>query len=198
MIAPLSVLHNWQREAVTFAPDLCLILLADAPDLQLAKVGPNDVVVASWDRMVRRSEELNGLRWQTVVLDEAQAMKNAVTKRAQAAFALNAEFRIALTGTPVENRTSELWSLMRAAVPGLLFGSWDEFRDRFAGPIERDGDPWARQSLARLVRPFLLRRLKRDVAPELPARTEIELEVVLSAPERTLLRGSPPVGSAKH
>jgi SNF2 family DNA or RNA helicase len=120
-----------------------------------------------------------------VILDEAQAIKNALTRRARAVRGLDAEIFVALTGTPVEDHLGELWSLMRVVTPGLL-GSWEHFRDRFAGPIEMARDRGRAAALARLVRPFLLRRTKAEVAPELPPRTEMERYVELSAAERWL------------
>ena len=119
------------------------------------------------------------------MLDEAQAVKNAQTHRARAARSLRAEFRVALSGTPLENHLGELWSLFATVFPGLL-GSWDQFRDRFASPIERGQDPEARAALARVIRPFLLRRTKQEVARELPARTEIVVPIALSEQERAL------------
>ena len=185
VVAPLSLVHNWQREADKFAPTLRLRPLHDLDDGDLQDLKSGDVVVSSWDRMVRRIDQLTAIQWATLVLDEAQALKNAATKRAQCAFQLQAGFRMALSGTPVENRTAELWSVLRAAVPGLL-GSWEDFRDRFAGPIERSNDPTARSALARLIRPFVLRRRKAEVAPELPPRTEIRLDVEQPQEERAL------------
>jgi SNF2 family DNA or RNA helicase len=120
------------------------------------------------------------------VLDEAQAIKNAGTRRARAAQALAADFKLALTGTPVENRLGELWSIMAFANPGLL-GSAEQFNTRFAGPIERDGDAQASRRLRRLVAPFLLRRTKAEVLADLPPRTEIVHEVVPGTRERALL-----------
>jgi SNF2 family DNA or RNA helicase len=119
------------------------------------------------------------------VVDEAQAVKNPDTARARALRAVKADARVALTGTPVENRLSELWSLYALLFPGLL-GSRESFRARFAAPIERDKDPHARAALARVVRPFLLRRTKAEVARELPARIETVVPVSLSAGERRL------------
>ena len=185
VVAPLSLLHNWQREGAKFAPTLRFVALAEADAAQVAALGPSDVLLSSWDRMVRRIDNLKARPWPTLVLDEAQAVKNATTRRADAACQLNAGFRMALTGTPVENRTAELWSVVRTAVPGL-FGSWEAFREQYAGPIERSGDATARQALARVLRPFILRRLKRDVAPELPARTDIDIDIELSKEEFAL------------
>jgi len=186
VVAPTSVGFNWVREAERFAPELSLRLFRGKghEDL-LTGLGPGDVVVTSYDLVGRYLDRLAGQHFSTLVLDEAQAIKNPDTQRAQAVFALSAGFRVALTGTPLENRTGELWSLFRAVAPGLL-GSARSFRDRFALPIERDGDGAARARLARLVRPFILRRLKAVVAPELPPRTEVRVDVPLSRAERAL------------
>ncbi|MEL6109016.1 MAG: DEAD/DEAH box helicase, partial [Planctomycetota bacterium] len=122
-------------------------------------------------------------QWTTLVLDEAQFIKNAQTKTSRAIRDLDADWRVALSGTPLENHLGELWSLMRTISPGLL-GSWDRFRNRFADPIERHKDAERRNSLAQLVRPFILRRTKDTVLDELPPRTEITLQAHLSAEER--------------
>jgi superfamily II DNA or RNA helicase len=185
VVAPTSVAANWIREASRFAPGLRTVPYREDRAGALASLGPGDVVVTSYGLVARDAEELGAVRFATLVLDEAQAIKNPGTQRARAVLGLAADFRLALTGTPVENRLAELWSLFRALVPGLL-ASWERFRDRFAGPIERDGDPDARAALARVVRPFILRRLKSEVARELPARTEVQVEVTLSPPEREL------------
>ncbi len=110
--------------------------------------------------------------WHTVVADEAQAIKNAAAKRSLAVFDLAADFRLALSGTPVENRLAELWSIMRFANPGLL-GTSARFNERFATPIERDRDRDAQHLLQRLIAPFVLRRTKAQVLQELPPRTEL-------------------------
>lgn len=183
VVAPLSLLHNWQQEAARFAPDLQVLQLHELDSLDALQ--PGQLVVASWDRMVRRLDALRGQQWATLVLDEAQNAKNANTQRAKAAAELPRVFCIALTGTPVENRTSELWSLFSLAVPGLL-GGWAWFRDTFATAIEQRRDKAVRNRLAQRIGPFLLRRLKRDVAPELPPRTEVQLDITLSDEERAL------------
>jgi SNF2 family DNA or RNA helicase len=119
------------------------------------------------------------------VVDEAQALKNPSTRRARAARQLNAGFRIALSGTPLENHLGELWSVFTIVFPGLL-GSWEQFRERFASRIERSQDPEASMALSRVLRPFLLRRTKQEVARELPPRTEIQVPVALSEEEWNL------------
>jgi len=130
-------------------------------------------------------EELAKVQWATLVLDEAQRVKNATTKTSQALSQLKAGWRMALTGTPIENNLSELWSLFRLVSPGLL-GTMDHFRERWSKPIEADGDATARAGLARKIRPFVLRRVKSEVADFLPPRTDVRRDVTLSEPERAL------------
>ena len=153
---------------------------------QVQALGAGDVLVCSYGLLQLDGDILAGRHWHNAVLDEAQAIKNAATRRARAAFALTADFRLALTGTPVENRLGELWSIFAFANPGLL-GSADQFSQRFAGPIERDGDPQASRRLRRLIAPFLLRRTKTEVLSDLPPRTEIVHSVVPGSRERALL-----------
>ena len=190
VVAPTSVGFGWLREAARFAPNLRVRAWrgADRVRAGLADLGPGDVLVTSWDLLSRDADPKDGLAsvpFATFVMDEAQAIKNADTARAKAAATIQAGFRLALSGTPVENRVSELWALFRVIAPGLL-GSWPRFRARFGVAIERDGDDQRRRALSQLIRPFLLRRLKRDVAKELPPRTDIVLEVELSAEEQRL------------
>ena len=153
---------------------------------QVQALGPGDVLVCSYGLLQLDGDILAARDWHCAVLDEAQAIKNAATRRARAAFTLKAGFRLALTGTPVENRLGELWSIFAFANPGLL-GSADQFGQRFAGPIERDGDPQASRRLRRLIAPFLLRRTKTEVLSDLPPRTEIVHTVVPGSRERALL-----------
>jgi superfamily II DNA or RNA helicase len=184
VVAPTSVAFNWQREAERFAPALRVRPYRGA-ERSAAGLAPGDVLVTSYAVLARDAEALAAVEFATVVLDEAQAVKNAETLRARAARDLQAGFRLALTGTPVENRLAELWSLFRIIAPGLL-GSAERFRDRFVAPIERDRDEGRRRALARIVRPFLLRRTKAEVAPELPPRTEVTRLIDLSRGERRL------------
>jgi superfamily II DNA or RNA helicase len=186
VVAPTSVCANWVAEARRFAPKLNVTLFRESDRAgAVAALGPGDVLVASYGLLVLDLERFKGKRFATLVLDEAQAVKNAGTRRARAAREVDAAFRVALSGTPVENHLGELWSLYRIAFPGLL-GSWETFRRRFAVPIERDRDPARGRALAATLRPFLLRRTKAEVARELPRRTEITVPVALSAPERRL------------
>jgi SNF2 family DNA or RNA helicase len=184
VLAPTSVTLNWVDELRKFAPSLRPVIYAEQADRAhcLATLGKRDILIASYGLLVRDIDQLAGVTFSTLVIDEAQALKNATTQRAKAARRLLAGFRIALSGTPFENHLGELWSLFSVVFPGLL-GSWEQFRDRYAIPIERDQDPRAREALARVIRPFLLRRTKADVAQELPARTEIEVPISRSTAE---------------
>ncbi|QLF93822.1 DEAD/DEAH box helicase [Pseudomonas sp. ABC1] len=179
VVAPTSVALNWKAESNRFAPTLQL------RDYQrqrsLDALGPRDLVIVSYGLLQQDSEAFATIRWSSVVLDEAQAIKNAQSKRSQAAMALQADFRLVATGTPLENHLGELWNLFRFINPGLL-GSQDSFAQRFANPIE-NGEAGARRALRQLIQPFILRRLKSQVLDELPARTEITYKVPLSDDE---------------
>ena len=180
VIAPTSVLGNWAREAARFRPDL-RVTLFHGPRRQL-DVGA-DVVITTW-AVLRLDRERLAERWTTVLFDEAQAIKNPESQTAEAARAVDADLRLCVTGTPIENRLDELWSAMHVANPGLL-GSRRSFRERFSGPME-SGSRTARDSLRRRIRPFTLRRKKVEVAPELPSRTDVVLRCALGDRERSL------------
>jgi SNF2 family DNA or RNA helicase len=186
VIAPTSVCMNWISEAARFAPTLNPIQLGSGDrQKQLDQLQPFDLLVCSYGLLQQEevAEMLANIEWQTIVLDEAQSIKNFATKRSQAAMKLKAGFKIITTGTPIENHLGELWNLFRFINPGLL-GSLESFNQRFANPIERSQDEEARQRLKRLIQPFILRRTKNQVLSELPSRTEILLQVELS-PEET-------------
>ena len=170
VVAPTSVEGNWRAEAARFAPSLDTWTHRGRRDWHTPP-GASSVVIVSYGLLVADQVKLCGVPWATVVLDEAHAIKNPDTARARAAQALSAGFVLALTGTPVENRVQELWSLLQVTTPGLL-GSRARFREDFVIPIEREGDRERRARLSALIRPFVLRRRKAEVAPELPARTE--------------------------
>ncbi len=176
VVAPTSVAGNWADEATRFAPTLRVQLLSGAPG-DLSAAGAFDLVIVSYALFALHAEAFTALTWATAVLDEAQSIKNPDTQRARAAFALKANFRLLTTGTPIENRVLELWSLMNFANPGLL-GSQASFERRFARPIASDPDGPAMRQLRELVRPFVLRRTKREVLTELPPRTEVVHEVI--------------------
>jgi superfamily II DNA or RNA helicase len=184
VLAPTSVGFNWMEEAERFAPSLRFHLYADVPNRSaiLERLTSQDVLVLSYGLLTRDCERLSKVQFATVVFDEAQALKNAGTHRARAARELKGDFKVALSGTPLENHLGELWSLCRIVFPGLL-GSWEAFRSRYANPIEKKLDPTAGPALGRVLAPFLLRRTKSQVARELPERTDIRVPVVLSAEE---------------
>ncbi len=186
VLAPTSVCTNWLEEAARFAPTLKARRFGPGDRQQmLDRAGPFDLIVCSYGLLQTESERLAAVTWTSVVADEAQAIKNPQTKRSKAAMALQADFRMIATGTPIENHLGELWNLFQFINPGLL-GSLERFNQRFAAPIEQQGDRAARQRLKQLIRPFILRRLKSDVLTELPPRTEITLHVELSDEEIAL------------
>jgi len=184
VVAPTSVGFNWVREAEKFAPDLKVSLYreTDRGDF-LTTVGAGDLVVCSYGLVLRDAEKLAQVKWNTLVLDEAQAIKNARSKTASAIQAIPAEWTVALTGTPVENHLGELWSLFHSISPGVL-GGWEQFRKRYAVAIERNNCAEAGQQLRDRIRPFILRRTKKEVLKDLPPRTETNLYVDLSPAER--------------
>ncbi len=181
VVCPTSVFPNWQAELARFRPDLRVCAYHGAGrTLDPAA----EVVLTTYALLRLDAEKLTPRRWNLLVVDEAQTIKNPDSQIARAAYALEADTRIALSGTPVENRLDELWSLMHFCNRGLLGGRRD-FEDRFARPIaEGSGD--AGEELRRKIKPFVLRRHKRDVAPELPPRTESVLRVALDDREREL------------
>ncbi|MFN7842615.1 MAG: SNF2-related protein [Pirellula sp.] len=184
VIAPTSVGSNWLRETEKFAPSLSAKLYRDHDRQSLIdSAGPGDIIITSYQLLQRDVERFTARSWYTLVLDEAQFIKNFQTKTAQAVRQIDSDWRVALSGTPLENHLGELWSLMRTVSPGLL-GSWDRFRKNFAEPIERLGDRERLQALGRVVRPFILRRTKKEVLSELPERTEVVRFAELSDAER--------------
>ena len=183
VVAPTSVGFNWRKEIARFAPTLNPTLVSEADRAAMFdNLGPRDVVICSYGLLHHEAERLQSQPWHTVILDEAQAIKNTATKRSQAAMKLDAGFRLIMTGTPLENHLGELWNLMQFINPGLL-GSLEMFNKRFAIPIERDQCRATRQRLKKLIQPFILRRTKTQVLDELPSRTEITLQVDLSDEE---------------
>jgi superfamily II DNA or RNA helicase len=181
--APMSVGFNWIQEAQRFAPTLRVQLFgAGDRDACLRDLGPRDVIVVSYGLLQGEAERFQAQEWSTIILDEAQAIKNTATKRSQAVMGLRADFRLAMSGTPLENHLGELWNLFQFINPGLL-GSIEAFQNRFAIPIERDGDQDAKRQLKRLINPFILRRTKTQVLEQLPSRTEITLHVELTPEE---------------
>ncbi len=183
VLAPTSVCFNWEIEARRFAPTLNPLIFGTGNRAEfIESLAPFDLVICSYTMFQQEADLLTGVAWQTAVLDEAQAIKNMTTKRSQAAMQLKAGFRLATSGTPVENRLDELWNLFRFLNPGLL-GSHTSFSTRFAIQIEKHGSKPARTLLKRLIRPFILRRTKSQVLEELPPRTDILHRIELSREE---------------
>lgn len=180
VVAPTSVIFNWANEAARFRPSLTTNIYHGS---KRALDEGADLVITSY-ALLRLDPLLTERAWDTVILDEAQAIKNPGSQVAQAASRLRAEFRLTLTGTPVENRLEDLWSQLNFSNPGLL-GTLEDFRERYAQPIT-DGKPGVAARLRERTRPFILRRLKRDVAKELPPRTDVVLRAELSPAERDL------------
>ncbi|MDA1229882.1 MAG: DEAD/DEAH box helicase [Planctomycetota bacterium] len=185
VIAPTSLGFNWQRECERFTPSLTPIVFRDIDRLDLKNhVGDGDVVICSYGLALREAEVLKDIKWGTMILDEAQNIKNSNSKTAAQIRTFQADWKVALTGTPMENHLGELWSIFHTVAPGVL-GSWEQFRKRFAAPIEKDRNSDRREGLAQVIAPFILRRSKAEVLKDLPERTETNLMVDLSAEERT-------------
>ncbi len=184
---PRSLLENWAREAARFTPDLRVLIHADGERSRRAGTAFEEyhLVLTTYGVMLRDLEMFKQYRFHYLVLDESQAIKNPDSQSARAARLLKGDHRLALTGTPVENSTEELWSLFAFLNPGQL-GSAETFRDQFAMPIQRNQDEAAVNTLRALVHPFILRRTKEQVTPELPPRTERLIYCEMSAPQRKL------------
>jgi superfamily II DNA or RNA helicase len=186
VVAPTSVCANWAREARRFAPELEVIEYQGEARSglleRLREPGSGRLVICSYALLLQDQAKLTEPLWGSAVLDEAQFIKNSQSLRAQAAFRLQAKQRIAATGTPVENHAADLWSIFHFINPGLL-GDFADFNRRFVKPIERDGADAPEEQLSRVIQPYVLRRLKRDVLTELPPVTELSHEVELSRDE---------------
>lgn len=184
VVAPASVCRNWIKEIEKFAPDLEPILFSESDRKQSVKqASAHQVLITTYGLLQTESELFESRLFETIVLDEAQAIKNSNAKRSKAAMKLNGNFKIITTGTPIENHLGELWNLFRFINPGLL-GTLKGFRERFAIPIEKERNIATQQQLQLLIRPFILRRHKKEVLKELPEKTEIVLNVNLSEEEQ--------------
>jgi superfamily II DNA or RNA helicase len=195
VVCPMSLVGNWQREAERFTPGLNLHVHHGADRLSgeelAAALNASDLVITTYALAARDQEALGQVEWARVVCDEAQNIKNAATRQARAVRALPAQARIALTGTPVENRLSDLWSIMDFVRPGLL-GPAERFRTKFAVPIERNGDEDAADRLKRLTGPFILRRLKTDktIISDLPDKLEMKVWCNLTPEQASLYQAT--------
>ncbi len=186
VITPTSLVGNWRRELQRFAPHLRVLELHGAGrHRRRSEVPDHDVVVTSYPLLVRDREALVGARFSMLVADEAQTLKNPRSQVHQAVKSLDADHRVFLTGTPIENNLDELWALFDLLVPGLL-GDAATFRGVFRQPIERDGNAARLDSLRARIAPFVLRRMKDQVATELPPKTEIVRAIELHGRQRDL------------
>ena len=186
VICPASVLGNWEREINRFGPTVP-VRRYHGGERHLEDVGDDEMVLATYGMVRRDRAALAEVAWGLVVADEAQQVKNPLSRTARELRAIPAAARIALTGTPVENRLTDLWAILDWTTPGLL-GSLDGFRQQVSIPVERHRDPEATEAFANLVRPFLLRRRKVDpgIAPDLPPKTETDQFVPLTTEQATL------------
>ncbi|HUW65206.1 MAG TPA: DEAD/DEAH box helicase [Spirochaetia bacterium] len=191
LVCPTSVVGNWEREAARFAPGLSVLVHhgpgRSAEDEFAALTADRHLVITSYAIVHRDIDKMLAVDWAGIILDEAQNIKNPGAARTRSIKRLAAGFRLALTGTPVENRLSELWSILDFANPGLL-GSANEFREKFALPIERYGDQHKAQKLKEIVQPFILRRLKTDphIIADLPEKQESKVYCSLTREQVTL------------
>ena len=191
LVCPTSVINNWQREARKFTPSLP-VMLHHGPSRERGEqfaqqAADHQIVITSYGTMTRDQEMLTSVDWRSVTLDEAQTIKNPVTRQAQAARSLPADYRIALTGTPVENHVGDLWAIMQFLNPGLL-GSQAEFKRRYFNPIQTGRDDEATAKLQKATGPFILRRLKTDpsIIDDLPDKRETKQYCNLTREQVTL------------
>ncbi|MBM3323388.1 ATP-dependent helicase, partial [candidate division WOR-3 bacterium] len=191
LICPTSVVGNWQKEAARFTPELPVMVhhgLTRAKGRNFTRdARRHAMVISSYALLHRDFEVLNQVKWAGVILDEAQSIKNPETKQARAARTLSADFRVAMTGTPVENNVGDLWSLMEFLNPGLL-GTQAEFKRRFFIPIQAEADPEAAARLKQVTGPFILRRLKTDksIIADLPEKLEMKVFCNLTREQASL------------
>lgn len=185
VIVPTSLVLNWRDELTRFAPSLNVKWLgqqgADRKEM-VENAKAFDILIITYGLLITEEKLLQSKEWTTIIMDEAHTIKNRETKMSKVAMQLQANFRLLLTGTPLQNHISEMWNLMQFANPNLL-GSFNEFNERFILPIERDHDKQRQQQLRRIISPFILRRTKSDVLSELPQKTEILRKVDLSPEE---------------
>ena len=189
IVAPTSVLTNWSAEAHRFTPDLKVVTIGDTLGRRGASlrevIAGADAVVTSYTLMRLDFDSYGAVPWSGLVLDEAQYVKNHQSKAYQCARRISAPFKVAITGTPMENNLMELWSLLSIAAPGL-FPNPERFREYYARPIEKQGNAELLAQLRRRIRPLIMRRTKEQVAADLPEKQEQVLEVELHPRHRRL------------
>ena len=184
VVSPASVLLNWQTEINKFAPSLNVLVFNSAENRQamLERAEAYDVVLSTYGLLMTEEKLFAEKKWNIAILDEAHTIKNRDTKTSKAAMKLDADFRIILTGTPIQNHLGEIWNLFQFINPGLL-GSLEQFTERFIQPITQYEDKEVQKRLRKIISPFILRRTKNEVLDELPSRTEIIKEIELSEAE---------------
>ena len=174
VVCPSSLYINWQKEIERFSKDIKTLIIsgnAEQREELIKTINDYDVIITSYDLLKRDIEQYKNYKFKYVIADEAQYVKNNNTKNAKALKELNSESRFALTGTPIENSLAELWSIFDFIMPGYLY-TYKKFKDEFETPIIKENDNEAMQRLQKIVAPFILRRIKRDVLKELPDKTE--------------------------
>jgi superfamily II DNA or RNA helicase len=186
VVVPTSLVPNWVNEAGRFAPRLEIVVLHGLKRHERRDdIAGAQLVITTYSVLARDIDWMRTIHWHLIVLDESQAIKNPEAKATRAVYELQANHRLCLSGTPVENNLMELWSQFAFLMPGLL-GDRRSFHKRFRAPIEKRGDAQAAASLSRRIRPFLLRRTKTEVATELPPKTEIIRRIELEPAQRDL------------
>jgi len=184
IVVPASLSFNWADEISRFAPSLNpQILASDNREGQIKQLKAGDVLITSYGLVQRNEELFTKKEWPTLILDEAQAVKNSSTKRTKVIKSIPRKFTLITTGTPVENHLGELWNLFDIILPGFL-GSGQSFRDKYQIPIEKKENKIVKNRLKRLISPFILRRTKEQVLTELPPKTEINLVVTMGDDEQ--------------
>lgn len=188
IVAPASLVYNWSSEIQRFAPELTAKMVTGTAAERkkiLAEAEPEDILLTSYDLLKRDISEYEKYQFQCEIIDEAQYIKNANTQAAKAVKEVQADFRLALTGTPVENRLSELWSIFDYLMPGFLY-SYKKFREEVEIPAVQNSDEDAMKRLQKMIRPFVLRRLKKEVLTDLPDKLEENMFVQLTGEQQKL------------
>lgn len=188
IVAPASLVYNWESECARFAPELQTRLVAGTQEQRkemIQNAGMQDILITSYDLLRRDIELYQDLPFFCEIIDEAQFIKNHATQGAKAVKTIHASFRLALTGTPVENQLSELWSIFDYLMPGFLYG-YQKFREQFELPIVRNGDEERLERLQKMIRPFILRRLKKEVLKDLPDKIEKNMAACMEQKQKEL------------
>jgi len=186
IIAPTSLMHNWRKEAEKFTPELKVLVLQGHDRLEhFQDIQNTDIVLSTYPLLGRDEEHLLAHQYHLLILDEAQNIKNPKAKASQVVRQIKAKHRLCLTGTPMENHLGELWSLFHFLMPGFLY-SQEVFNKKYRNPIEKHADIASKNKLISRIKPFMLRRLKTEVAKELPEKTTIEVNIDMNAQQSKL------------